>query len=160
MVGTGSIISPFKGLDIPLWRGCHCFQWSLVKAHKIKTWKTKREEFTWGRVLLSCDYHGILRPSFLIRESIRTVFTMQFQVLKRSRQSQGKDEGENPCWTWGTQQQCFSRAPAKGAYCPGQGLLLPMRNGGGKQSKARGKRNRVQSMLQLGKSPLTQTSNL
>lgn len=34
----------------------------------------------------------------------------------------------------------FSRAPAKGAYYPGQGLLLPMRNGGLKQSEARGKR--------------------
>lgn len=101
MAGNWSRISPFKGLDIPLWSGCHCFQGSLLKAHKIKTWKTKREEFTWGWVpLSSCDYHGILRPSFLIQELIRAVFTMHFQVLKCSGESQGKDRGENPCWTW------------------------------------------------------------
>lgn len=51
IAGTCSRISPFRGLDAPLWRRCHCFQWSLVKAHKIKTWKTKKERVYVGQGL-------------------------------------------------------------------------------------------------------------
>lgn len=97
IAGTCSRISPFRGLDAPLWRRCHCFQWSLVKAHKIKTWKQKRKAFTWGRVLLSsCDYDSFHRPSFQIQESIGAVFAMPFPVLKCGGWEPGEDKGERP----------------------------------------------------------------
>lgn len=115
MARTWSRISPFKRLDSPLWSSCHCFQWSLVKAHKIKPWKTKRKEFTWGRVLLSsCDYHSTLRPSFLIQELIKAVFTMHFQILKSSGKSQGKHRGENPRWTWTARGQGLLQSSCHG----------------------------------------------
>lgn len=128
MAGNWSRISPFKGLDIPLWSGCHCFQWSLLKAHKIKKWKTKREEFTWGRVPLSSyDYHVILRSSFLIQELIRAVFTMHFQVLKCSGESQGKDREKIHAGLGRHDGGACCRVPAMGTHFPGQVLLLPWR---------------------------------
>lgn len=88
--------------------------------------KTKRKEFTWGRVSLSSqDYHSIVRPSLLIQEPIGVDLTMCFLVLKMRGESQGSGKGElaclsaesvNVCIACGSSYRCtFPRASSASA---------------------------------------------
>ena len=95
IAGTCSRISPFRGLDAPLWRRCHCFQWSLVKAHKIKTWKTKKERVYLGQGLalllwLSQLPQAILLNPGIDQGSLYDAFPSPEMRWVRARERQGR----------------------------------------------------------------------
>ena len=97
IAGTCSRISPFRGLDAPLWRRCHCFQWSLVKAHKIKTWKTKKESVYLGQGLALLLWLSQLPQAILLNPGIdQGSLYDAFPVLKCGGWEPGKDKGESP----------------------------------------------------------------
>lgn len=107
--------------------------------------KNKKGKRYLGQVFLSSpDYHGILRPSFVIRESIRVVFTMHFLVLKCRVESQDKRKGENPHWTCSSHSACTHSRESSAPVMEKQGRMKA------KQSQRKG--DRVKTMLHVGKS--------